>query len=67
MGTKGRAAKRDEGPVVAALRDAPKGDPALLTAEDRVRIEQNRRSGRKGVPQAVVEAMLAERKQREGE
>jgi hypothetical protein len=53
-------------PAIAALQNAPKGDPSLLTDEDRARIESNRRKGRKGVSHETVEAMLAERKRRAG-
>ena len=56
-------------PAIAALRDAPKGESSMLTAEDRVRLEENRQRrarGERGVSQEAVEAMLVERKRREG-
>lgn len=47
-------------PARVALQNAPKGDRSLLTDEDRARIAENDRRGRKGQTQAAVEAMIAE-------
>jgi hypothetical protein len=60
------AARKRAHPAIEALRNAPKGDGALLTPEDRARIEENERRGRKGVPHETVEAILAERERNGG-
>jgi hypothetical protein len=49
-------------PARAALEAAPKGDAALLTPDDRARIEANRRAGNPGVPHAELMAKLEERR-----
>ena len=51
-------------PALEALHRAPKGDPSLLTDEDRARVAANqeaRRLGSKGIPHAAVMNELAER------